>query len=44
MNLAPIGRLLYIVLFVITGASMPLSMLAAGGAVALALLAARTAG
>ena len=44
VNLAPIGRLLYIVLFVITGASLPLSMLAAGGAVALALIAARIAG
>lgn len=44
VNLAPIGRLLYIVLFVITGASMPLTMLAAGGVVALALLAARVAG
>ena len=44
VNLAPIGRLLYIVLFVITGASMPLAMLAAGGAVAIAILLARVAG
>ena len=44
VNLAPIGRLLYIVLFVITGASMPLGLLFAGGAVALAVVAARTAG
>jgi Kef-type K+ transport system membrane component KefB len=44
VNLAPIGRLLYLVLFVITGASMPLSMLAAGGAVAVAILLARVAG
>ena len=44
VNLAPIGRLLYIVLFVITGASMPLPLLAAGGAIALAVVLARAAG
>ena len=44
VNLAPIGRLLYIVLFVITGASMPLPLLAAGGVIALAVVAARAAG
>ena len=44
VNLAPIGRLLYIVLFVITGASLPLSVLATAGGVALAIIAARTAG
>ncbi|HUP96657.1 MAG TPA: cation:proton antiporter [Usitatibacter sp.] len=44
VNLAPIGRLLYIVLFVITGASMPLSMLAIGGMAAVALVLARTVG
>ncbi|HEX4764591.1 MAG TPA: cation:proton antiporter [Usitatibacter sp.] len=44
VNLAPIGRLLYIVLFVITGASMPLPMLLTGGAVAFAYVAARFAG
>jgi Kef-type K+ transport system membrane component KefB len=44
VNLAPVGRLLYIVLFVITGASMPLPMLATGGVVALAYIVARLAG
>ena len=43
VNLAPVGRLLYTVLFVITGASMPLPMLFAGGGIALAYVAARTA-
>jgi Kef-type K+ transport system membrane component KefB len=44
VNLAPVGRLLYTVLFVITGASLPLPMLAAGGMVALAYAAVRVAG
>jgi Kef-type K+ transport system membrane component KefB len=44
VNLAPVGRLLYIVLFVITGASMPLTMLLAGGGATIAYLAARTFG
>ena len=44
VNLAPVGRLLYIVLFVITGASLPLSSLAAGGLVVLAFAGARAAG
>jgi Kef-type K+ transport system membrane component KefB len=44
VNLAPVGRLFYTVLFVITGASLPLPMLAAGGAAALAYLGARTLG
>jgi Kef-type K+ transport system membrane component KefB len=44
VNLAPMGRLLYIVLFVITGASLPLSSLAPAGGVAVALLLARAAG
>lgn len=44
VNLAPIGRLLYTVLFVITGASLPLGMLVAGGLVAMALVLARAAG
>lgn len=44
VNLAPVGRLLYIVLFVITGASLPPTALATGGAVALAFAAARFAG
>jgi Kef-type K+ transport system membrane component KefB len=44
VNLAPVGRLLYTVLFVITGASMPLGMLVAGGLAALALALARAAG
>ena len=41
VNLAPASRLLYIVLFVITGASLPLGALAAGGAVGVAVAAAR---
>jgi Kef-type K+ transport system membrane component KefB len=44
VNLAPASRLLYIVLFVITGASLPLTVLAAGGAAAIALVAARAVG
>ena len=44
VNLAPVGRLLYIVLFVITGASLPVGSLAAGGIVAVAVVAARAAG
>jgi Kef-type K+ transport system membrane component KefB len=44
VNLAPVGRLLYIVLFVITGASLPLGSLADGGLAALAVALARAAG
>ncbi len=44
VNLAPASRLLYIVLFVITGASLPLTVLAVGGVAAIALAAARAAG
>jgi Kef-type K+ transport system membrane component KefB len=44
VNLAPTGRLLYIVLFVITGASLPLSAFSDGAWVALALVLARAAG
>jgi Kef-type K+ transport system membrane component KefB len=44
VNLAPASRLLYIVLFVITGASLPLSALAAGGTVGLAIAFARMLG
>lgn len=44
VNLAPTGRLLYIVLFVITGASLPLSALAQAGWAALAVAGARAAG
>lgn len=44
VNLAPASRLLYIVLFVITGASLPLPALAVGGAAALALITARALG
>lgn len=44
VNLAPMGRLLYIVLFVITGASLPLGALAAAGWVAVVLVLARAAG
>jgi Kef-type K+ transport system membrane component KefB len=44
VSLAPIGRLLYIVLFVITGASLPAGALAAGFWGGLALIAARAAG
>jgi Kef-type K+ transport system membrane component KefB len=43
VNLAPASRLLYIVLFVITGASLPLPALVVGGAAGLALAAARAA-
>ena len=43
VNLAPASRLLYIVLFVITGASLPLPALAVGGAAGLALALARAA-
>ena len=44
VSLAPVGRLLYIVLFVITGASLPLGVLAQAGPVAVALFVARIAG
>ncbi len=44
VNLAPTGRLLYIVLFVITGASLPPAALAQAGWAALALAGARIAG
>ena len=44
VNLAPASRLLYIVLFVITGASLPLPALGYGGAVGLAIVGARAAG
>jgi Kef-type K+ transport system membrane component KefB len=44
VNLAPMGRLLYIVLFVITGASLPLSALGDAGWVAVAFILARAAG
>jgi Kef-type K+ transport system membrane component KefB len=44
VNLAPASRLLYIVLFVITGASLPLPSLAVGGVAGLAWVAARAAG
>lgn len=44
VNLAPIGRLLYIVLFVITGASLPLQALATGGALAVGFVIARFVG
>jgi Kef-type K+ transport system membrane component KefB len=44
VNLAPVGRLLYIVLFVITGASLPLGSLAAGGWMAVAFVLARALG
>lgn len=44
VNLAPVGRLLYIVLFVITGASLPLGVLPGAFGVALAIVAARAAG
>ncbi len=44
VNLAPAGRLLYIVLFVITGASLPLTAVVEGGVVGLAVVAARAAG
>jgi len=41
VNLAPLGRLLYIVLFVITGASVPIETLASAGVVAALFLVAR---
>ena len=44
VSLAPVGRLLYIVLFVITGASLPLTALQDAGLLAAAVLAARIAG
>jgi Kef-type K+ transport system membrane component KefB len=44
VKLAPASRLLYIVLFVITGASLPPEALLAGGAVGVALALARFAG
>jgi len=44
VNLAPASRLLYIVLFVITGASLPPHALVAGGVAGLALALARFAG
>ena len=44
VNLAPSSRLLYIVLFVITGASLPPSSLVMAGGAGLALAAARLAG
>ena len=44
VSLAPVGRLLYIVLFVITGASMPLGAFAGAGLAAVAFLFARVAG
>jgi len=44
VNLAPVGRLLYIVLFVITGASLPLGLLAGTLGLTLAIVAARAAG
>ncbi len=44
VNLAPASRLLYIVLFVITGASLPLGALALGGTVGLAVAGARMLG
>jgi Kef-type K+ transport system membrane component KefB len=44
VNLAPVGRLLYIVLFVITGASLPLGLLASSFTLALVIVGARAAG
>lgn len=44
VSLAPVGRLLYIVLFVITGASLPIDALVAAGWLAVALAGARMAG
>ena len=44
VNLAPASRLLYIVLFVITGASLPLPALVAGGVAGMAIAAARVLG
>ncbi len=44
VNLAPVGRLLYIVLFVITGASLPIGLLGSSITLALVVVAARAAG
>jgi Kef-type K+ transport system membrane component KefB len=44
VNLAPVGRLLYIVLFVITGASLSFQSLVVAGWAGLAIIAARAAG
>ncbi len=44
VSLAPVGRLLYIVLFVITGASMPLATIGDAGWAAIAFLVARAVG
>lgn len=44
VNLAPVGRLLYIVLFVITGASLTFESLVVAGWAGLAIVAARAAG
>jgi len=44
VSLAPVGRLLYIVLFVITGASMPFATFGEAGLAAVAFLLARAAG
>ena len=44
VSLAPVGRLLYIVLFVITGASLPLAALSQATLLAVAFFAARIAG
>jgi Kef-type K+ transport system membrane component KefB len=44
VNLAPVGRLLFIVLFVITGASLPFDALTAAGWAGLGLAVARAAG
>lgn len=44
VNLAPVGRLLYIVLFVITGASLPLSSLVSAGWLAVLFIMARALG
>ncbi len=44
VNLAPVGRLLFIVLFVITGASLPIESLAVAGTAGLALAGTRAAG
>jgi Kef-type K+ transport system membrane component KefB len=44
VSLAPVGRLLYIVLFVITGASMPFATFGEAGLAAVAFLFARAAG
>jgi Kef-type K+ transport system membrane component KefB len=44
VNLAPAGRLLYIVLFVVTGASLPFAALGHAGWIGLAVVGARMAG